>query len=64
MTTREAISLTRQEARKNTGEIRDALNICAVITERHAERNRRNKQRWKRYADARAVSAKKDKENQ
>ena len=52
MTTRQAIEICRQEAAKNTGEIRQALTLIADVAQHHAERNRRNKQRQRAKARA------------
>ena len=54
MTTREAIAITYAQAAKESGHIREALNLCAIITERHADRNRQNKRRQR--SKARALS--------
>ena len=50
MTTREAVAICRAEAVKNTGPLRDALELCAAVAEHHAERNRQNKRRQRQKA--------------
>ena len=45
MTTREAIVIVREQAAKETGPVREALQLVATIAEHHADRNRKNKRR-------------------
>ena len=60
MTTREAIAITYAQAAKESGPIREALNLCAIITERHADRNRQNKRRQRSKARSSSPRSKKD----
>ncbi len=54
MTTREAIAITYAQAAKESDTVREALNLCAIIAEHHADRNRKNKRRQR--SKARALS--------
>ena len=60
MTTREAIAITYAQAAKETGTVREALNLCAIIAERYADRNRQNKRRQRRKARRQLVASKGD----
>ena len=60
MTTREVIAITYAQAAKESGPIREAMNLCAIITERHADRNRQNKRRQRSKARRQLVASKGD----